>query len=227
MAVPMLSGANRSAKLLPSSSRRVIAEQRLRAAVDDTMRAARSSTITPSVAVSRIALSSSVCARAASSAAWPAVAPALRRHGQQRERRLAVPRHLQQPRFGDGALVALARDRERLGGRRPRWRCRRTRPSGCRARRLPPAHPGCRSRPSPGTPVGVEQLARAGRPARRSASRSRNGRASGPRSPVRRRAARRQPAHPAAAAGDVRCSRRAAPARRASLMRPVSWRESS
>ena len=130
---------------------RVIAEQRLRAAVR-ARRCARRDRAPPRRR-SRY--------RGSRRARSPARAPLERRfgrgvfawrHGQERERRLAVPRHLQQPRFGDGALVAQARDRERLCGRPPRSRCRRTRSSGCRARPLPPARRGCRCRPSPGTP---------------------------------------------------------------------------
>src|SRR5207342_2763994 len=53
-----------------------------------------------------------VCALERRSCAGPA--DRCNRSGQQRERRLAVPRHLEQPALGIGLLAAPARDRERL-----------------------------------------------------------------------------------------------------------------
>ena len=79
----------------------VISEQRLGASVRGEIRAARSSTITPSVAVSRMAVASSACARACWSAASVFAARVrAERHRQQRKGCLAVPRHLQQSCFG-------------------------------------------------------------------------------------------------------------------------------
>ena len=80
----------------------------------DTMRAARSSTITPSVAVSRIALSSLACARAASSAALRSRRP--RVGGMVRSANADSPSHgtCSSRASATCVLVAEARDRERL-----------------------------------------------------------------------------------------------------------------
>ena len=96
----------------------LVAEQRLGRAVEREHGPSRSTTITPSVAVSRIECSSRASASAARSAISEVAQPVGRggAHQHQHQRALAVPRHGVEPALAGQRVAGAGRDREGLAG---------------------------------------------------------------------------------------------------------------
>ncbi len=167
MAVPMLSGANSRRRLRPSSSWRVVAEQRLRAAVrrQDARGAIEHDHAVGGGVEDRGELGGLGAQRVERRQRFGVG----RRGGMVSSAKADSPSHGTCNSRASATVVSSLRLAIENGWRRPaRRRCRRTRSSDCRARPPRPALRGCRCRSSPGTPCWHRADGSADRSARRS-----------------------------------------------------------